>query len=256
MFRLTTNNIKFFGEILRIIKDASPEEFYMWTEKKGERLLKLGCIDPPHVVLSEFSLNMKGIGSMRGTINDKIIISDTKDLADIVGSAKKDNILNMTYKKDILKVIISDNKNNIYANADFDVELNDELPAFPRLDGYQEKNISSLVDFNEALKYQIQFCNKIKIRITDNTVGLEGERKRNGKKITSMIFLSPKSKIASKNGVESKVNSEFIRIIERTLRMADSADIYLKENAPLIFRFGLKEKLGEVKCFVSPLLEE
>jgi hypothetical protein len=68
--------------------------------------------------------------------------------------------------------------------------------------------------------------------------------------------MSPKSKVASKNGVESRVNSEFMRVIEKVLRIADSADIYLKESAPIIFRFGLKEKMGEIKCFVSPLLEE
>jgi hypothetical protein len=47
----------------------------------------------------------------------------------------------MNYREDTLNCIVSDeDEQNIYVSADFRVELNDELPSFPKnLDGFFRK---------------------------------------------------------------------------------------------------------------------
>jgi hypothetical protein len=70
LFELKTRDVKFFGETMKLIAEISPEEFYLWSEGKN---LKLGSIDPSHVVLAEFSLSGKN-RSMSGEIKDKVPI--------------------------------------------------------------------------------------------------------------------------------------------------------------------------------------
>lgn len=119
MIELKTTNVKFFGEIMRLIAEISPEEFYIWS---GDNNLKLGCIDPSHVVLAEFSLSSKII-SMSDKIKEKIIVADTKYLANLLKLASKGDILKINYRDDTLNCIISDeDEQNIYVSANFSVE--------------------------------------------------------------------------------------------------------------------------------------
>lgn len=250
MFRLQTKEIKFVGEIIKLMKEISPDEFYIWTEGNN---LKLGCIDPSHVVIAEFSLNERYI-SMNGELKDRMLVSDTKDFANLVRLAKKGDIFTMKYVNDVLQGIISDDEEtNIYVSADFDIELNDELPPFPDTSDLYTVSVS-LEDLDKALKYQIQFCGEIEISVTDNSLRLNGERK--GKKVKSEIALSPEQDTIRKSVINSKVNKIFIGVIEKTLRIADGVHLCIKESSPIIFQFTLKDEMGKAKYFVSPILEK
>ena len=248
MFRLQTKEIKFFGEIAKLLKNISPDEFYVWVEGNN---LKLGCIDPSHVVIAEFSLNERYI-SMNGELKDRMLVSDTKDFANLVKLAKKRDVFTMEYVNGILRGIISDDEEtNIYVSADFDIELNDELPPFPDTSDLYTVSVS-LEDLDKSLKYQIQFCGEIVISVTDDSLVLNGERK--GKKVKSEIVLSSRQDAIRKSVIKSKVNKIFIGVIEKTLRIADSVHLHIQESSPIIFQFTLKDGMGKVKYFVSPII--
>ena len=250
MFRLQTKEIKFFGEIAKLLKNISPDEFYVWVEGNN---LKLGCIDPSHVVIAEFSLNERYI-SMNGELKDRMLVSDTKDFANLIKLAKKGDVFTMDYAKGVLRGIISDDTEaNVYVSADFNIELNDELPPFPNTSEFHRVS-ASLEDRDKALKYQIQFCGEIVVSVTDNSLMLNGERK--GRKVKSEITLLPEQDTVHNGVISSKINKIFIGTIEKTLRIADSVHLYMKERSPLIFQFRLKDGMGKVKYFVSPILKE
>lgn len=252
MFELKTKDVKSFGETMKLIAGISPEEFYMWSEDKN---LKMGCIDSSHVVLAEFSLSGKNV-SMRGEIKDKIIVADTKYLANLLKLASKGDVFKMNYREDTLNLncIVSDeDERNIYVSAGFSVELNDELPSFPRdLDGFFKTSISSLKSFSKALKYQMQFADQIKVSICNSVLKLEGRADR---KVESTIALSSQSDIITGRKIESRINSEFLGVIEKTLQTASQLDICIKENAPIIFQFELKDRIGMLKYLISPIIE-
>ena len=113
---------------------------------------------------------------------------------------------------------------------------------------------ASLEDLDKALKYQIQFCGEIVVSVTDNSLMLNGERK--GRKVKSEITLLPEQDTVHNGVISSKINKIFIGTIEKTLRIADSVHLYMKERSPLIFQFRLKDGMGKVKYFVSPILKE
>lgn len=257
MFELKTTNVKFFGEIMRLIAEISPEEFYIWSRDNN---LKLGCIDPSHVVLAEFSLSGK-IMSMSGELKDKIIVADTKYLTNLLKLASKGDTLMINYRDDTLNCIVSDeDERNIYVSANFSVELNDELPSFPKnLDDFYKTSISSLESFNKALKYQMQFADQIEVSIGDSVLKLEG---RKVKKVESKIGLVREEKhfitdenVTNNINLKSEVNSEFMGVIEKALRIASQLDIYMKENSPIIFQFELKDNKGMLKYLLSPIME-
>lgn len=250
MFELKTKDVKLFGEIMKLIAEISPEEFYLWSDDKN---LKMGCIDSSHVVLADFSLSSKNI-SMSGEIKDKIIVADTKYLANLLKLASKGDVLKINYTGATLDCIISnEDERNIYMSADFSVETNDELPTFPKdLDEFFKTSISSLKSFNKALKYQMQFAGQIMLSVADGILEMEG---REDKKVESKIVLSSQSDTVIGRKVELKINSEFMGVIEKTLQIASQLDIYIKENAPIIFQFELKDKIGMIKYLISPIIE-
>lgn len=257
MFELKRKDVKFFGEIVKLVAEISPEEFYMWSEDKN---LKMGCINPSHVVLAEFSLSGKNM-SMSGEITDKIIVSNTKYLANLLKLASKGDVLKINYIEDTLSCVVSDeDERNIYMSADFSAELNDELPSFPKnLDEFFKTSISSLKSFNKALKYQMQFAGQIKVSISDNVLKLE---RKGDKKVESKIALARQQRllttvenVINNSNFKSEINSEFMGIIEKTPQIASELDIYIKENAPIIFQFELKDKKGIVKYLISPIIE-
>ena len=250
MFKVKTKEVRFFGEIMKLVAEISPEEFYMWSKGK---ILKMGCIDSSHVVLANFSLSSKNM-SMRGEIKDKIIVADTKYLANLLKLASKGDVLRINYTDDTLNCIVSDeDERNIYVSAEFSVELNDELQQFPKnLDEFFKISISSLKSFNKAVRYQMRFADQIKVSIGDSVLKLEG---REDKKVESTIALSSQSDTITGRKIESKINSEFMGVIEKTLQIASQLDIYIKENAPIIFQFELKDKIGVVKYLISPIIE-
>ena len=249
MFELKTKDAKFFGEIMKLVAEISPEEFYMWSEDKN---LKIGCIDPSHVVLAEFLLNGKNM-LMRGEIKDKIIVADTQYLANLLRLASKGDVFKINYGRDTLTCIVSDeDERNIYVSADFSVELNDELPSFPEnLEEFYKTSISPLKSFNKALKYQMQFADQIKISVSNGILNLEG---REDKKVESTIVLSSRSDTITGRKIESKINLEFISIVEKTVRIASQLDIYIRENGPIIFQFESKDKMGMLKYLISPII--